>query len=62
LIRDDPAKPNIAQVLTKAKVLGPRIYQDGIHLIREEPPKPATARAGPRTFQDGIHLIREDFY
>ena len=32
----------------RTKSPGPRIYQDGIHLIKED------------VYQDGIHLIRED--
>ena len=42
---------------------GPRIYQEGIHLIREVPGESSSGRsssAGARIYQDGIHLINLD--
>jgi len=44
------------------------VYQDGIHLVRDEPAGSKNIAAaltkvkvlGPRVYQEGIHLIRED--
>ena len=44
---DKPVSSTISTTV-RTKSPGPRIYQDGIHLIKED------------VYQDGIHLIRED--